>query len=73
MTMRVGAVGNRGLCGFPRPCGRVLCVRGDGGVHALVQFTSLGEESDRHTESRIDGLPPGRRGALPRRRDVAQR
>jgi hypothetical protein len=34
-TMRVGAVGNRVLCGFPSPCGRVLCVHRDGSVHAL--------------------------------------
>src|SRR5262249_31178861 len=36
--MRVGAVGNRVLCGFPRSGGRVLCVHGSGSVHALVHF-----------------------------------
>jgi hypothetical protein len=33
--MRVGAVGNRVLCGFPSPCGRVLGVHRDGSVQAL--------------------------------------
>lgn len=33
--MRVGAVGNRVLCGSPSPCGRVLCVHRDGSVHTL--------------------------------------
>ena len=32
--MRVGAVGNRGLCGFPSRGGRVLGVHGAGSVHA---------------------------------------
>jgi hypothetical protein len=35
--MRVGAVGNRVLRGFPSPCGRVLGVHGDGRVHASVR------------------------------------
>ena len=35
--MRVGAVGNRVLCGFPSPCGRVLGVHRDGSVHALFR------------------------------------
>ena len=43
--MRVGAVGNRVLCGFPSPCGRVLCVRRDGGVHARVHSTSVRREA----------------------------
>ena len=33
-TLRVGAVGNRVLRGFPSPCGRVLGVHRDGSVHA---------------------------------------
>jgi hypothetical protein len=37
--MRVGAVENGVLCGFPRSGGRVLCVHGAGSVHALVHFT----------------------------------
>jgi hypothetical protein len=30
----VGAVGNRGLCGFPGSGGRGLCVHGSGSVHS---------------------------------------
>jgi hypothetical protein len=37
--MRVGAVGNRVLGGFPSPGGRVLCVHGDGSVHARLHST----------------------------------
>jgi len=34
--VRVGAVGNRALCGFPSRGGRGLGVHGDGSVHARV-------------------------------------
>jgi len=54
--MRVGAVGNRVLCGFPRSGGRVLCVHGSGSVHALVHFTWMTAKSDLRTESRIGSL-----------------
>ena len=40
--MRVGGVGNRVLRGFPSRGGRVLCVHGDGSVHARVHSTLLG-------------------------------
>ena len=33
-VVRVGAVGNRALCGFPKFCGRDLCVHRTGSVHA---------------------------------------
>ena len=39
---RVGAVGNRGRCGFPSRGGRVRCVHGDGSVHARVHSTLVG-------------------------------
>ena len=56
--MRVGAVGNRVLCGFPRPCGRVLGVQRAGSVHARRwHFTSLAAESDRRRGSQIDSSP----------------
>src|SRR5437899_11658245 len=41
MMMGVGAVGNRVLCGFPNPCGRVLGVHRDGSVHALRRRASF--------------------------------
>ena len=41
-VMRVGAVGNRVLCGFPSRGGRVLCVHGDGSVHARAHSTLVG-------------------------------
>jgi hypothetical protein len=42
LMMRVGAVGNRGVCGFPSRGGRVLCVHSDGSVHAPAHFMSAG-------------------------------
>jgi len=42
MMVRVGAVGNRVLCGFPRSGGRVLCVHGSGCAEHVWQ---LGGES----------------------------
>jgi hypothetical protein len=63
MTMRVGAVGNCGLCGFPSRCGRVLCVHSDGSVHAHLHCNSLVEESDRRREWRIDSWPRARRAS----------
>lgn len=52
--MRVGAVGNRARCGFPRSGGRVLGVHGSGGVHARWHFTRLMVKSDLRRESQID-------------------
>ena len=52
--MRVGAVGNRARCGFPRSGGRVLGVHGSGGVHARWHFTRLMAKSDLRRESQID-------------------
>ena len=39
--MGVGAVGNRGLCVFQVPCGRVLGVHRGGSVHALRRCAPL--------------------------------
>ena len=39
--MRVGAVGNRGLCGFPSRCGRVLCVHRGGSVHIVFDRAEI--------------------------------
>ena len=40
LILRVGAVGNRVLCGFPSSGGRGLCVHGSGSVHARLHSTS---------------------------------
>ncbi len=45
--MRVGAVGNRVVCGFPRRGGRVLGVHGDGSVHARLAHSTLAGETNR--------------------------
>lgn len=37
----MGAVGNRGQCGFPKPGGRGLGVHGAGSVHVFVLITAV--------------------------------
>src|SRR5919108_6238824 len=72
--MRVGAVGNRVLCGFPVPVGAFCASTGTAAsMRGCILRRRWNKAIAVEDRKLVHGLAPRRRGTLPGRRDVAER